>query len=126
MRNGDVTMQTGLPDHIQRYLRQLGLVHYGSLGAVYEDMVSKFLVIKPWAAARPLAWREAPTRYGAAGCAVANVKLSNALAAKVVDELEEINKNVWPGHESRGITRKTFLYTAVYWWVTFVYPQPRP
>lgn len=118
-----VTMQTGLPSHIQTYLRQLGLVHYGSLQAVYEDMVTKFLALKPWAANPPLAWREAPTRYSAAGCSVANAPLTVGLAAQVEEALEDINCQVWPGHERRGITRKTFLYTAVYWWVTYVYPQ---
>lgn len=120
-----VVMQTGLPGHIQTYLKQLGLVHYGSLQAVYEDMVSKFLTVRPWAAAHPLAWRAAPTRFGVAGCAVANVALSIPLAAKVDETLEEINRQEYPGH-SRGITRKTFLYTAVYWWITFVYPQAPP
>lgn len=118
-----VIMQTSLPGQIQVYLRQLGLVHYGSLHAVYEDMVSKFLAVRPWEANPPLAWREAPVRHGAAGCSVANVAISPGLAERLVKALEEINDKHWAGHERRGITRKTFLYTAVYWWVTFVYPQ---
>lgn len=117
------TMQTGLPKHIQVYMRQLGLIHYGSLQAVYEDMVTKFLKVRPWEANPPLAWREAPTRYGPAGCSVANVPLSVGLAERVCKTLEEINDKHYPGHARRGITRRTFLYTAVYWWVTFVYPQ---
>lgn len=122
-----VTMQTSLPAHVQVHLRQLGVVHYGSLQAVYEDMVNKFLRIKPWEAESPLAWRGAPSRQGmaSAGCSVANVALSEELAERVEQALKEINLGTWKGHESRGITRKTFLYTAVYWWVTYVYPQGR-
>lgn len=125
MENQSVIMQTGLPRHIQVYLKQLGIVHYGSLQAVYEDMVTKFLNVKPWAANPPLDWREAPTRQGSAGCTVANVALSVGLTERMRKELEEINDKRWPGHEKYGITIKTFLYTAVYWWVTFVYPQNR-
>jgi hypothetical protein len=85
-------------------------------------MIRKFLKMQPWAANPPLAWREAPTRHSA-GCSVANVQLPVELAEEVTKALEEINDKQWEGHERRGITNKTFLYTAVYWWVTYVYPQ---
>ena len=117
-----VNMQTVLPGHIQTYLRQLAIVHYGSLQFVYEDMVRKFLVVQPWAAKPPLAWREAPVRNDA-GCAVANVTLTAELARQVDEILEDINAAAHPGHGRYGITRKTFLYTAIYWWVTYIYPQ---
>lgn len=120
-----VTLQTTLPAHFQVYLRQLGVVHYKYLHAVHEDMVNKFLRAKPWEAEFPLPWRGAPSRYGvsSAGCSVANVALTKELAERVEEVLKELNLMTWKGHESRGITRKTFLYTAVYWWVTYVYPQ---
>jgi hypothetical protein len=117
-----VNMQTVLPGHVQTYLRQLAIVHYGSLQHVYEDMVIKFIKVQPWAAKPPLDWREAPMRTSA-GCTVANVTLSTGLAEMVDQTLEDINTVQYPGHERYGITRKTFLYTAIYWWVTYIYPQ---
>lgn len=119
-----VNMQTVLPDHVLTYLRQLAIVHYGSLQAVYEDMVIKFIKVTPWSSTPPLPWRDAPMR-NSAGCTVANVTVSKETADKLDDALLEINKSSYPGHERYGITRKTFLYTAIFWWVTYIYPQQR-
>lgn len=115
-------MQTILPAHIQMYMRQLAIVHYGSLQATYEDMVAKFIMVRPWEASPALEWREAPVRTDA-GCSIANISLSYGLAEKVNKTLEEINDKQYVGFEKYGITIKAFLYTAIYWWVTYIYPQ---
>ncbi|MGS0741119.1 hypothetical protein ACVBEF_04665 [Glaciimonas sp. GG7] len=115
-------MQTVLPGHVQMYLRQLAIVHYGSLHLLYDDMVKKFINVGPWAAKPPLPWREAPMRNGP-GCTVSNVTLSSDIAMMVDQILEDINNVEYPGYKRYGITRKTFLYTAVMWWVTYIYPR---
>lgn len=120
-----VTKQTVLPEHWQVYLRQLGVTYYKSLVAEYDDMLTKFLRQRPWEAERPLPWREAPSRSKMPGCSVANVPMSEAIAAELDKALEEINDRTWRGFENSKITYRVFLYTAVYWWVTYVYPQRR-
>lgn len=115
-------MQTVLPAHIQTYLRQLAIVHYTSLHLMYDDMAKKFIQVGPWAATPPLPWREAPMRDGP-GCSVANVTLSKSVALQVDEILVDINNPRPQGFERYGVTRKTFLYTAIMWWITYIYPK---
>lgn len=122
MEQADRNLQTVLPTHIQTYMRQLALVHYGSLQHVYEDMVVKFIQVGPWAASPPYPWREAPMR-NEPGCTVANVTLSADTAKLVADTIEDINNSSDATRGRYGITRKTFLYTAIMWWVTYIYPK---
>lgn len=117
-------MQTVLPEHVHTYLRQLAIVHYGSLQSVYEDMVQKFLHAKPWDASPALAWREAPMRDGA-GCTVANISLTIDLAQRLDETLKEINTLHHRQCGQYGLTKKTFLYTAVFWWTTYIYPNQK-
>lgn len=113
--NPNTTFQTTLPGHLHVYLKQIAVAHYGTLQNECEDMVAKFIRMAPWAANPPLPWRDAPSR-GTPGCKVVNLSISKELGEQMLNLIEDIDKS----SEAR-VSQKTFLYTAVYWWVVHVY-----
>jgi hypothetical protein len=91
-------------------------------------MLEGFLAYAPWKANPPLAWRVARTHGNAQhsrkasdiGWVPMNIMLPQELADRIKDSIEAINMNA--SEEGRKLSLRTFLYTAIYWWCTSVYP----
>lgn len=129
-----VPAQTSVPDWLITYCRQLADVHHGRrLNRMYEVMLEGFLRVEPWKANPPLKWRMArihgssglrPRKGVNVGWVPMNMVLPVNLAERIRVAIEVINTNNTSGE--RDISLRTFLFTAVYWWCTFVYPYRGP
>lgn len=129
-----VPAQTSVPDWLMTYCRQIADVHHGRrLNRMYEFMLEGFLKVEPWKAYPPLKWRMARihgssglrSRAGAdPGWVPMNMVLPTALAERIRQTIEVINLNATEGE--RDVSLRTFLFTAVYWWCTYVHPYKGP
>ncbi len=134
MNNDFVPAQTSVPDWLMTYCRQIADVNHGRrLNRMYEFMLEGFLSVKPWQANPPLPWRMARihgssglrSRTGAdLGWVPMNMVLPVELAQRIKDTIEVINNNA-TGNE-RELSLRTFLFTAVCWWCTYVHPYKGP
>lgn len=125
-----VPAQTSVPDWLMTYCRQLADVHYGRrLNRMYEFMLEGFLKVEPWKAYPPLEWKMARihgssglrSRKGAdIGWVPMNMMLPVDLMVRIKHSIEIININAT--EDKRDLSLRTFLFTAVYWWCTYVYP----
>ncbi|WP_304350892.1 hypothetical protein [Comamonas testosteroni] len=128
--------QTSVPDWLMTYCRQLADVHYQrKLNVMYVHMLESFLAYEPWKATPPYKWRVAkihPTgktginkRDAGSGWFPMNMVLPTKLVDQVRAAIEVVNAN--PTSElTRSLSLRTFLYTAVCWWTTYVYPYNGP
>lgn len=132
-----VAAQTSVPDWLMSYCRQLADVHYQrKLNRMYVHMIQAFLAYEPWKAQPPLAWRMAKvhkpilglhfTRSSSAdlGWVPMNMLIPIVLHNQIKNVIEVVNMN--DTEISRKLSLRTFLYTAIYWWVTSVYPYKGP
>lgn len=130
----NVPAQTSVPDWLMTYCRQLADVHHGRrLNRMYEFMLEGFLKVEPWKANPPLEWRMARihgasgmrSRKGAdLGWVPMNMVLPIGLAERIKQSIEVININAT--QSNREVSLRTFLFTAVYWWCTYVHPYQGP
>lgn len=129
-----VPAQTSVPDWLMTYCRQIADVHHGRrLNRMYEFMLEGFLKVEPWKANPPLEWKTARihgssgmrSRKGAdLGWVPMNMVLPTDLAERIRQQIEIININATEGQ--RDVSLRTFLFTAVYWWCTYVHPYKGP
>lgn len=129
-----VPAQTSVPDWLMSYSRQLADVHFQrKLNRMYVHMLQGFLAYEPWNANPPFAWRVARihstsglrSRKGSdLGWVPMNMVLPQELANKIKGVIEVVNEQ---GTElERVLSLRTFLYTAICWWCTAVYPYEGP
>lgn len=126
--------QTSVPDWLMTYCRQLADVHYKrKLNMMYVHMLQSFLAYKPYEAQPPFAWRTAkihgssglrPRKGADLGWVPMNMVLPVDLAQQITHVIEITNMNAPEG--VRQLSLRTFLYTAVCWWCTQVYPYTGP
>ena len=100
---------------------------------MYVHMLEGFLTYEPWNANPPLAWRIAKI-HGASGAAPRkgtdsgwvpmNMMIPQQLADRIKMAIESINVN--SAQDGRKLSLRTFLYTAICWWCTSVYPYQGP
>lgn len=111
-----------LPATSASYLEQLALLHYGSLSEEYEDMIRKFIKVAPWSAWPPLDWRKPPitTPFGAVRITVPATTDLHECMDDTIDQINTINRHTL---DFPRITKQVFVYTAIVWWITYVYPQ---
>ena len=129
-----VPAQTSVPDWLMTYGRQLADVHYSrKLNRMYVHMLQGFLVYEPWKASPPLGWRVARIHRSSGvharkgsdlGWVPMNMLLPTPLFEQIKNTIEVINVN--GTNLTRTLSLRTFLYTAVVWWVTSVYPYTGP
>lgn len=129
-----VPAQTSVPDWLMTYCRQLADVHHGRrLNRMYEFMLEGFLKIEPWKANPPLEWKMARihgssgmrNRKGAdMGWVPMNMMLPVDLMERIRQMIDIINMNAT--EDKRDLSLRTFLFTAVYWWCTYVHPYKGP
>lgn len=129
-----IPAQTSVPDWLMTYCRQIADVHHGRrLNRMYEFMLEGFVKVAPWKAEPPLNWRMARihgssglrSRKGAdLGWVPMNMVLPTDLAERIKQAIDIINTNATEGE--RDVSLRTFLFTAVYWWCTYVHPYKGP
>lgn len=131
-----VPVQTSVPDWMMTYCRQLADVYYGrKLNRMYVHTLEWFLEVQPWKANPPLEWRVArnhAARRTAAeegvdpGWVPMNMQLPTELYNRIVAAIEIAEANGFAAKLSRPLSIRTFLFTAMCWWVIYVYPYEGP
>lgn len=104
------------------YLQRIAVLHYGSLDAQYEDMIRKFIQMSPWTAWPPLEFRTPPNRLEPE-VIVERPNLTSDIRECIADSIQGINSINQRTLEFKEITESIFIYTAIVWWTTYVYPQ---
>lgn len=105
-----VIIQTRCPVEIIRYLKGLAMLKYGKLMVMNEEMLRQFIMYQPWAASSPLTWRR-PKPRTVLGWNTFNLQVSNALKDQVERLCTELD-----------VSMSVFCYTAIFWWVKYMYP----
>jgi hypothetical protein len=111
-------VQTRCPAQIIVYMKSLAMLKYGTLLQMHEDMLLKFIKSEPWAASPPLNWRKPRSAQttGSDGVAQTGWKTFNVqLSAALKDEVTRRSSDL-------GVSASSFVYTAIYWWVAYIWP----
>ncbi|CAG2138377.1 hypothetical protein LMG19282_01487 [Cupriavidus campinensis] len=110
---------TRCPSQIYTYLKGITPFLYNSLTAMFEDMLRRFLAERPWE--HGLHWRKPKTamsyaggQAGKTGWEQVNIQLPQDLA-ELVGETATVC----------GVSRACLCYTAIFWWVQFIYPPAK-
>ena len=131
-----LSAQTSVPDWLMTYCRQLADVHYQrKLNRMYVHMLQGFLKFEPWNAKPPFPWRKAQIHAQAAGSmgirrgtdpgwVPMNMVLPLALHDQIKHKIDHLNLH--RSEKEKVLSMRTFLYTAVCWWCTSVYPYQGP
>lgn len=129
-----VPAQTSVPDWLMTYCRQLSDVHHSrKLNRMYLIMLEGFLANKPWEAYPPYGWKVANSHGSSMakvrkrteyGWVPMNMVLPIALVNQIKTTIELINMN--NPEDTKVLSLRTFLYTAVCWWCEHVYPYKGP
>lgn len=104
------------------YIQRIAMLHYGSLDAEYEDMLRKFIHLSPWTAWPPLEWRTPPDRLDSSTI-IERPNLTAGLRECITDTIQCVNSISQRTLDFKPLTESTFIYTAIVWWTTYVYPQ---
>ena len=122
--------QTSVPDWVMTYCRQLADVYYGrKLNRMYVHMLQSFIAYAPYKAEPPFPWRMAkihgstgrkPRKGADLSWVPMNMVLPEELAKQIrlVIDIENVNAP----DDAKILSLRTFLYTAVCWWCSAVYP----
>lgn len=110
---------TRCPSQIYTYLKGISPFLYSSLTEMFEDMMTRFLKESPWE--HGLHWRKPKTattfangETGKTGWEQVNMQLPPKLADQVSKTATEC-----------GISNAAFCYTAIFWWVQYIYPPEK-
>ncbi|TCK31789.1 hypothetical protein B0G84_8843 [Paraburkholderia sp. BL8N3] len=110
---------TRCPAHIYTYLKGITPFLYPSLTAMFEDMIGRFLNEQPWE--HGLHWRKPKTAMtyangmaGTTGWSQVNIQLT-----------PELKERVTTTAEMCGVSNACLCYTAIFWWVQFIYPPAK-
>lgn len=116
--------QTSVPNWLMTYCHQLADVHYErKLNKMYVHMLESFLAYEPWKANPPLEWRLAKShRTRSTGWVPMNMMLPTALVEQMKHVVEGINESGLTTLPRAVLSLRAFMYTAIYWWCTAVYP----
>lgn len=110
---------TRCPAHIYTYLKGITPFLYPSLTAMFEDMIGRFLNEQPWE--HGLHWRKPKTAMtyangttGTTGWSQVNIQLTPELKDRVTNTADMC-----------GVSNACLCYTAIFWWVQFIYPPSK-
>lgn len=124
-------VQTTVQSWMLTYLNQLANAHYSRhLARMYCHNLEQFIDLKPWNASPPLDWQSAKSsthigaggRVGEADWVTMSLLLPHELFQRMEATIKSINAERVK-REERVISRRTFLYTALDWWVVYVFPH---
>ncbi|MFX1767973.1 hypothetical protein PWP93_36500 [Paraburkholderia sp. A1RI-2L] len=111
-------VQTRCPAQIITYLKSLAMLKYGTLLQMHDDLLKKFIASEPWAKTPPLNWRKPRAAQTTSGEAISqtgwktfNVQVSPAMKEQIMRLSSELD-----------VSASSFVYTAIYWWVAYIYP----
>lgn len=107
---------TRCPANMYTYMKMIAPLEWRSLTAMFQDMMTRFLDTQPWN--HGLLWRKPRTALtfqegvaGRTGWEQVNIQLPPDLAERV--EIAAV---------TAGISKAAFCYTAMFWWIQYVYP----
>ncbi|MEB0137679.1 MULTISPECIES: hypothetical protein [unclassified Undibacterium] len=110
---------TRCPTQIYTYLKGITPFLYPSLTVMFESMMRRFLDERPWE--HGLHWRKPKTSMSFAGGATGktgweqvNIQLPQELALALALTAD-----------SCSISNAAFCYTAIFWWVQYIYPPAK-
>lgn len=107
---------TRCPDQIYTYLKGITPFRYGSLTAMFADMLTRFINERPWE--HGLHWRKPKTAMTYANGAVGRtgwVQVNIQLTRELAEQVERLAT-------SCGVSKACFCYTAMFWWVQYIFP----
>ncbi|MGY8527606.1 hypothetical protein [Paracidovorax citrulli] len=110
---------TRCPSQIYTYLKGITPFLYNSLTAMFEDMIRRFLAERPWE--HGLHWRKPKTAMSYAGGMAGKTgweQVNIQLPAELADAVSETA-------EICGVSRACLCYTAIFWWVQYIYPPAK-
>lgn len=116
---------TRLPRRLQRYMKMIANLRYGTLQAMHTEMFNAFLLEKPWITSG-LKWRE--TRALTGKNKVGRSRFGTSIAEAT--GWEQVNFNISPELSAQidalaideGVSPSAVRYTACYWWAWYVWP----
>ncbi|MDP3008235.1 MAG: hypothetical protein Q8N30_04090 [Methylococcales bacterium] len=110
-------IQTRIPEPMYKYCKVIQSMKYSSLTEMFDDMLARFDNERPWDAG--LLWRrpKSAMTYQASdssrtGWKQINLNLTKERKEKIVTTCKTLD-----------ISMSTYSYTAIYWWIQYVYPQ---
>lgn len=110
-------MQTRVPAPMYKYCKMVQALKYESLTSMFEDMVKIFIKEQPWQ--HGLLWRrpKAAVTYrdqmaGRTGWTQINIHIDEHKKEEIVLLCKSLD-----------ISMATFFYTAIFWWIEYVYPN---
>lgn len=113
------TVPTRCPAQIYTYLKGIAPFLHGSLTEMFEVMMTRFTNERPWE--HGLHWRKPKTattfaggEQGRTGWEQVNMQLPPKLADLVAKTSTEC-----------GVSNAAFCYTAIFWWVQYIYPPEK-
>lgn len=113
------TVPTRCPAQIYTYLKGISPFLYGSLTEMFEDMMSRFVSERPWE--HGLHWRKPKTATTFAGGEQGRTgweQINMQLPPKLADEVSKTSDDC-------GVSNAAFCYTAIFWWVQYIYPPEK-
>ncbi|ACT52123.1 hypothetical protein [Methylovorus glucosotrophus] len=110
-------IQTRIPEPMYRYCKVVQSIRYPSLTEMFEDMLIRFDTERPWE--HGLLWRQPKSAISyhdadamRTGWKQININLKKDLKSKIITTCKTLN-----------ISMSAYSYTALYWWIQYVYPQ---
>jgi hypothetical protein len=89
---------------------------YPSLTAMFADMLRRFIDEKPWEHGLHFRKPKTPLSHGGGNIATTGWEQVNLLLT------HELAEEVTKVAEHCGHSRAAFCYTAIFWWVSYVFP----
>jgi len=114
---------TRLPSRLQRYMKTIANMKYGTLQGMHTDMLNAFLFEKPWVRAG-LKWRETKALTGKKPSKFASTSFSETTGWEQVNFVipPQLAAEVEALATDEGVSASAVLYTACYWWAWYVWP----
>lgn len=118
------TIPTRCPEHMYLYLKSLYPQRWASLTGMYDDMFRQFIAERPWE--HGLVWRKPKATLvhvgsleNRTGWVQVNIQVDINLS-KAAEKVAEALTN-----EGARVSMAMFAYTAIFWWVQYVFPPLR-
>lgn len=118
------TIPTRCPEHMYLYLKSLYPQRWASLTGMYDDMFKQFIAERPWE--HGLVWRKpkaTSVHVGAAENRTGWVQVNVQIDIDLSKEAQKVAAALTA--EGMRVSMAMFAYTAIFWWVQFVYPPLR-
>lgn len=109
-------ISTRCPAPVLIYLKGITPFRYPSMTAMFADMLARFSAEKPWQ--HGLLWRKPKTAVSLAGKKVGATGWEQLNISLIPEQAEEVAAMA----DKCGVSKACYCYTAIFWWVTYVFP----